>query len=84
MKYSFALAALLAVVSIDSASAIHMSAEPVAAKAAEPAAGPVVKKEDAKKDEAAIKAKFDAVKAKADAQAETAIETETKKMNADE
>lgn len=72
MKYSFALAALCAVVSMDSASAIHMSAEPV------------MKKEEPKKDEAAIKAKFDAVKAKADAQAETAKDTETKKMNADE
>ena len=79
MKYSFALAALLAVSSV---SAIHMTADPV--KAAEPAAGPIVKKEDAKKDEAAIKAKFDAVKAKGEAQAEAAKEAETKKMNADE
>ena len=70
MKYSFALAVLLAVVT--PVSAIHMSAEPV------------LKKEEPKKDEAAIKAKFDAVKAKKEALDDKAVATETAKMNADE
>ena len=69
MKYSFALALLLAVVSVDSVNAIHLSAEPV------------MKKEEPKKDEAAIKAKFDAKKAEKEKQDEAAKAAETKKMN---
>ena len=64
MKYSFALAALVAVVSMDSAAAINLSAEPV------------LKKEEPKKDEAAIQAKFDALKAKKEAADDKAKERE--------
>ena len=66
MKYSFALAMLMAVVSVE---AIHMSAEPV------------LKKEEPKKDEAAIKAKFDAKAEEKKVQDGKAVEAETKKMN---
>ena len=74
MKFSFAIAALMAVVTIDSAAAINLSAEP----SKEPSAGPVVKKEEPKKDEAVVKAKFEAVKAKKEAADEVAKETELK------
>ena len=69
MKYSFALAVLLAVVSQEAVQAIQISAEPV------------MKKEEPKKDEAAIKAKFEAKAAEKKAQDDKAKDAETKNMN---
>ena len=70
MKYSFAIAALFAVATV---SGVSLSAEPVG-----------LKKEEPKKDEAAIQAKFDALKEKKEAADEKAKENEAKAMEAEE
>ena len=75
MKYSFALAALLAVASVESVAAIQMTAEPV------------MKKEAPKKtaeEEAAIQAKFDAKKAEVEERKDKAVAKETADMEAAE
>ena len=77
MKYSFAIAALFAVVSVQ---AINLSADPSDV----PSAGPVVKKEAPKKDEEAIKAKFEAVKEKKEAQDEKAEKATGEAMKAED
>ena len=74
MKFSFALAALMAVVVIDGTNAINLSAEP----SQEPSKGPVKEKEAAKKDEAVVQAKFDALKAKKEAAEDKAKDQEIK------
>ena len=72
MKYTFAIACLLAFASFDQVSAVRISAEPV------------VKKEEPKKDEAALKAKLDARAEEKKKLDEKAKEAETKKMNESE
>ena len=72
MKYSFALAALMLV---SGTAAINLAAgEP----SAEPSKGPVAEKEAPKKDEAVVKAKFDALKAKKEAADDKAKDQENK------
>jgi hypothetical protein len=72
MKFSFAIAALFAVVSIDSASAIQMTAEPVMKKEAP---------KQTEEEKAAVDAKFAKIAADSKEREEKAIEGETKKMN---
>ena len=79
MKLSFAIALLFAVVSVE---AINLHAEPSGEPAKEPSGA--LKKEDAKKDEAAIQAKFDAQKAKKEAMDDKAKEAEGKAMAAED
>ena len=79
MKLSFAIALLFAVVSVE---AINLHAEPSNEPAKE--ASGSLKKEDAKKDEAAIQAKFDAQKAKKEAMDEKAKDAEGKAMAAED
>ena len=71
MKYTFAIALLLATVS-----GVRITAEP----SGEPSPGPVVTKEAAKKDEEVIKAKFAKVAEAKKAADETALKTEGKVM----
>ena len=72
MKYSFALAALMLV---SGTAAINLA---VGEPSAEPSKGPVAEKEAPKKDEAVVKAKFDALKAKKEAADDKAKDQEIK------